>query len=483
MKRLSLYISTIVVSVSMLFIATAQAEIPTSFADLVEDQFAAVVNVSTSTKPEKFNKSKKDMGRGPLTGDPFLDRFFDGFMGGLENRLNEQNTRPKQSLGSGVVISKDGYIITNNHVVEVADSIVIKFQDGKELSAKVVGKDKKNDLSLLKVETDKDLTFAKLGDSDKIRVGDWTIAIGNPFGLGGTVTAGILSARGRNIHQGPYDSFLQTDAAINPGNSGGPLFNTSGEVIGINTAILSRTGGSQGIGFAVPSNTVKLIVEQIKEHGRPVRGWLGVRIQTVTESLADALGLDSEKGALVAAVIEKSPAEKAGIKEADLILSFDGKDIKEMSDLPKLVAETPVDKTVKLKLMRNNSYKTIEVTIAELEEDEAEVLLSKSDDESDNVIEGMTLSDLGDDEREALGVDDTVKGVVVTSIEFDGRAANSGIKSGDIILEISKEKVASVADVEAMLKKQGDKSMLILIQRDGEKHFLALGKKEVDEDE
>ncbi|MFT7432693.1 MAG: serine protease Do [Alphaproteobacteria bacterium] len=476
---------TFILSITLLIMQDATAINHGGFADLVEKQSPAVVNVSTTTKAKKKTKQiqKELRQKSPFTKDPFFDKFFNDFMGGMEGLMDEQSRQPKSSLGSGVVISKDGYVVTNNHVAGSAESeILIKFQDGTELKAKVIGKDKKNDLSLLKVEADKDLPFATLGDSDAIRVGDWTIAIGNPFGLGGTVTAGILSARSRNIQQGPYDDFLQTDAAINPGNSGGPLFNEAGEIIGINTAILSRTGGNQGIGFAVPSNTVKHIIAQIKEHGHPVRGWLGVRIQTVTKELAEALGLTEQKGALVATVMADSPAEKGGIKEGDLILSVDGKPLKEMSDLPKLIAETPVDKKIKIKLKRGDKTKTLTVTIAKLDEEEEAILLGEGDGlGKSDAIAGMILSELDNDAREALGVEVDTKGVVVSSVEYDRRAERSGLRSGDIILEIKKKKMMLIKDVETALNLHKEKSLLMLILRDGDKHFVAFKKAEADD--
>lgn len=455
---------------------------PESFADLVEKQSKAVVNISTSTKPKKV--TKKSQRKSPFAGDPFFDKFFEDFFGNIpQGGGREFMTRPQNSLGSGVVISKDGYIVTNNHVVAKADDIVVKFQDDKELNAEIVGRDPKNDIALLKVEASKDLNFAVMGDSEKLRVGDWAVAIGNPFGLGGTVTAGIISARGRNIHQGPYDNFIQTDAAINPGNSGGPLFNRAGEIVGINTAILSRTGGSQGIGFAVPSNTVKLIVEQIKEHGRPIRGWLGVRIQTVTKELAEAMGVDDAKGALVAAVVEGSPAEKAGFKDGDLILKYDGKNVEEMLDLPKMVAETTVNKTVEIEYLRSGKKKSVDVKIAELEEDdEGNVLSSLEQDLDETEVEGMTLSPLTDDERDALGVDSDVEGVVITSVDRQSRAGQSNLRSGDIIIEMDKKKVKTVEDVKSVIDDKDGKSLLMLIIRGGDKNFVAFKKVEESEE-
>ena len=477
MKRVFAFVLTFIFLVSgVVTTSSAISFVPESFADLVEKQSQAVVNISTSVKPKKIKR--KNQQPSPFTGDPFFDKFFEDFFGGIPGGP-QMPARPQNSLGSGVIISKDGYIVTNNHVIARADDVVVKLQDDTELKAEVVGKDPKNDLALLKVSSTEGLPFAKLGDSEKIRVGDWAIAIGNPFGLGGTVTAGIISARGRNIHQGPYDNFIQTDAAINPGNSGGPLFNKDGEIIGINTAILSRTGGSQGIGFAVPSNTVELIVEQIKEHGRPIRGWLGVRIQTVTSELAEAMDLDEAEGALVSAVVEDSPAEKAGVKEGDLILSYDGKKVKAMAELPKLVAETAVNKTVKVTVLRAGKVKTLQVKIAELkEDDEALAMNDLNDEDAETAVAGMTLTPLTDDEREALGLSDDVEGVVITSVERGSRADMSRVRAGDVIIELDKKPVQTVAAVKKAIEDKEGKSLLMLLVRGGDKLFVAFKKEQ-----
>ncbi len=330
---------------------------PQSFADLVEKVKPAVVNISTETTVRIPGNPFRHF-FGPDEEGPFGD-FFKRFFGDIPDRELKQ-----QSLGSGFIIDKDGYIITNNHVVEGADEIKVKLADKREFKARVVGRDPKTDLALIKISSIfKDLPTLPLGDSDKIRVGDWVLAIGNPFGLEHTVTQGIISATGRVIGSGPYDNFLQTDAPINPGNSGGPLINLKGEVIGINTAIIAS---GQGIGFAIPSNMAKTVITQLKEKGKVTRGWIGVSIQSMTPELAQSFGLKDTRGALVADIVPGGPADKAGLKRGDIIISFDGKEINEMSELPRIVAETPIGKTVNLKIIRNGKEKVLKITIAPL---------------------------------------------------------------------------------------------------------------------
>ncbi|MEL6481195.1 MAG: Do family serine endopeptidase, partial [Pseudomonadota bacterium] len=336
----------------------AQAR-PGSFADLAERLSPAVVNISTAQKVEQAERGEQQVPEGT----PFEDLFRDFF-----ERGRPQGPRQVQSLGSGFVISAEGYVVTNNHVIEEADEITVNFADGSSLPAELVGTDPKTDIALLKIEPTQPLEFVKFGDSEASRVGDWVLAIGNPFGLGGSVSAGIISARDRNINAGPYDDFIQTDAAINRGNSGGPLFNLDGEVIGVNTAIISPTGGSIGIGFAVPSAIAENVVAQLQEFGQTKRGWLGVRIQTVNDELAEALGLDRPQGALVADVTSEGPAEEGGIEAGDVILKFDGKDISEMRDLPRIVAETAVGSTVRVVVFRKGKTQSVKVTLGLLEE-------------------------------------------------------------------------------------------------------------------
>ena len=453
--------------------------VPESFADLVEKHSPSVVNISIATKPKPRTQRQRNPFEGsPFEGHPLFDDLFKDFFEGIP-----MQQMPTRSLGSGVIMSKDGYILTNNHVIEQADDVIVRLgDDEKEYTAEVVGADPKNDIALLKIEKD-NLPAATLGNSDDVRVGDWVMAIGNPFGLGGTVTAGIISARGRNINQGPYDDFLQTDAAINPGNSGGPLFDMRGEVVGINTAILSRSGGSQGIGFAIPINTVKLIVEQIKEHGRPVRGWLGVRIQPVTTELAEALEMDEHIGALIAGVVERSPAAKAGLKEGDVIIEFDGRAVSKMQDLPKMVAETPVGKTVKVDVLRAGKRVRLTVKIHELDEDQDAVVSHVGKDEDNGFeVAGMVLSTLDEQSREALGLDADVKGVLVERVEAGNRAARSGLRPGDVLLQVNKKDVRTPEDVQEALQQKKGRSALVLIHRNDSTSFFAL-KAEESEDE
>jgi serine protease Do len=476
-----------VTALAVMFIGSNASAMPDSFADLVEKYSPTVVNISTTTKAKEVKKDKRSnrKQRSPFGGgNSPLDKFFEDFFQGMpQSNGSPRRSRPKSSLGSGLIISADGYVITNHHVVHGADDIIVKLSDDKtEYEAELIGSDSKTDVALLKIKPEGKLPFSPLGDSDKVRVGDWSIAIGNPFGLGGTVTAGIVSALGRNINQGPYDDFIQTDAAINPGNSGGPLFNVKGEVIGVNTAIMSRSGGSQGIGFAIPSNTVKLIINQLKEHGHTIRGWLGVRIQTVTPELAEALGLEEDVGALVASVTEDSPAFKGGLKEGDVIIKFDGKTIDKMSSLPKVVAETKVNKKVKVEVVRKGKTITKNVKIAQLEEDE-----DKDSDEEDVSkdeveIHGMTLININKDARDKYRLDDDAKGVLILSVEIDSIAAESGIRRGDILKEVDGEKILEAKDAQKAFKKAGEKSVLVLLERDESSLFIAL-KAEEDADE
>ncbi|MBI2918250.1 MAG: Do family serine endopeptidase [Chloroflexi bacterium] len=335
---------------------------PDTLAPLVEEVKPAVVNISTTQAPRQ--QPRRGF-RAPFRGQEPFEEFFERFFGGPM----PQEPRPQQSLGSGFIIDKDGYILTNNHVIENAGMIMVKLANEKEYEAKVIGRDPRTDLALIKINARGDLPVVRIGDSDSLQVGDWVLAIGNPFGLGQTVTAGIVSAKGRVIGQGPYDDFIQTDAAINPGNSGGPLFNTRGEVVGINTAIFSQSGGNIGIGFAVPVNIAKSLVPQLKAKGRVSRGWLGVSIGPVTDEAAKELKLKDTKGALVMEVVERSPADRAGLQQGDVIVSFDGKDVAGATDLPRLVGSTPIGKEVSLRVIREARPLDLKATIREFRED------------------------------------------------------------------------------------------------------------------
>jgi serine protease Do len=430
---------------------------PQSFADLVERVKPAVVNIST----EKTVRIPGSPFRHFFGDEPFGD-FFRWFFEDIPDRELKQ-----QSLGSGFIIDKDGYIITNNHVVEGADEIRVKLADGREFKAKVVGRDPKTDLALIKITTlFKDLPVLTLGDSDKIRVGDWVLAIGNPFGLEHTVTQGIISATGRVIGAGPYDNFLQTDAPINPGNSGGPLINLNGEVIGINTAIIA-TG--QGIGFAIPSNLAKNVVSQLKERGKVVRGWLGVSVQSITPEIAVSLGLKNVSGALVTDVIAGSPADFAGIKRGDVIISFNGKEIKKMLDLPRLVAETPAGKTVQIKIIRDGKENILSATISEQKEGR---LAFKGAGIAEQL--GMNVHEITPNLSRQFNLKDR-SGVVVVDVFPNSLAEGAGIQAGDVIKEINKNPVRSLKDYEALIEKVSkDKPILFLIRRGNQALYVSI---------
>ena len=461
----------------------ALAKGPESVADVAEVLLDSVVNISTS---QTVAGSRGIQPPALPDGSPFQDFFNDFF--NQEPGGRQSGPRRVQSLGSGFVISADGIIVTNNHVIEGADEISVNFNDGSKLTATLVGTDQKTDLAVLKVEPTKPLKVLSFGDSERLRVGDWVMAIGNPFGLGGTVTVGIVSARNRDINSGPYDNFIQTDASINRGNSGGPLFNMDGEVIGINTAIISPTGGSIGIGFAIPSATALNIINQLREFGETRRGWLGVRIQEVTEEVAEGLSMDEAAGALVAGVTDDGPAALAGIEAGDVILEFDGRRIAAMHELPRIVADEPIGKEVPVVVLRKGERQTVTVTLGRLEDSEQLAALDEETPEAEAdepapppVVAGplgLTLSDLSPDRRSEFGIDDEVNGVVVTDVAADSAAALKRVQAGDVIVEISQEPVSSPADVEsriAQLQSDGRKSALLLLaNKDGDLRFVAV---------
>ncbi len=449
---------------------------PDSFADLVEQLQPAVVNVSTT----QMVTGQPEGGTGPgfefPPGSPFRD-FFDQF-----NQQRDDKPRRATSLGSGFVIDPSGLIVTNNHVIEGAEKISVTFIDDTTLEAELVGRDIKTDLALLRVKVDHKLAAVPWGNSDKMRVGDWVIAIGNPLGLGGTVTAGIVSARQRDINSGPYDDFIQTDAPINRGNSGGPLFNVEGQVIGINTAIYSQSGGSIGIGFAIPSNMAATVIDQLKKYGTTRRGWLGVQIQGVTDEIAESLGLKEVKGALVAGVLENSPAEAAKLQTGDVILKFDGKEVGESRRLPRVVAETEVGRTVDVVIWRNGKEIVAKVTLGELEKfDEAALTKpepEKAKPEQRSIDElGLGLSTITPALAEKYRFESGKEGVVITDVNADSGAAEKGLREGDIIVEVNQEKVATPDSVAAKIKAaaaDGRRSVLLLIDREGDLRFVAL---------
>jgi serine protease Do len=465
---------------------------PDSFADLAEKLLPSVVNISTTqAAPAAANRRGGGGGERPQfpPGSPFEDFFKDFFernqRGGEGGGGGERRApRRAQSLGSGFIVDSSGIVITNNHVIADADEIKVRLQDDTEYPAKVLGRDPKIDIAVLQIDPQgRKLPAVSFGNSDKLRVGDWVIAIGNPFGLGGTVTAGIVSARGRDINQGPYDDFIQTDASINKGNSGGPLFNLKGEVIGINTAIFSQSGGSVGIGFAVSSRLAKPVIEQLREFGRTRRGWLGVRIQSVSEEIAESLGLSEAAGALVADVTSDGPAEAAGIKAGDVILKFDGKDVESMRRLPRIVAETRIGVEVPVEVWRDGAKVALKATIGELEMAEKNQLLPASQTagpkaESGRVDElGLNLSGLNNELREKFSLSEEAKGVLITEVDEGSAAAEKGIQPGDMIVEVAQEEVLAPSDVAKALgeaEASGRKSVLLLIERQGEMRFVAL---------
>jgi serine protease Do len=465
-------------------LAQGAAQGPGSVADLSEKLIGAVVNISTSQKVAQ-NRPKLPVPKAP-EGSPFQE-FFDELFpegGGPGGEGDSQSTR--QSLGSGFVVDAAGIIVTNNHVIADADEVIANFSDGTQLTAEVVGKDTKTDIAVLRVKPEKPLTFVQLGDSDKARVGDWVLAIGNPFGFGRTVTLGIVSAIGRDINSGPYDNYIQTDASINKGNSGGPLFNMDGQVVGINTAIISPSGGSIGLGFAIPSNMARNVIDQLLQFGETRRGWLGVQIQTVTDEIAETLGLDKARGALIGDVVSSGPAANAGIKSGDVVLSFDGKPVVEMRDLPKIVADTPVEKQVPVVVFRKGSEVTLTATVGRLEDGEkqmasAEVTEPNVADEPPvtGKVFGLTLKEITEQERETGDIKGDVNGVLVAEVDDGSVAADKGIEAGEVIVEVGQETVATpkdVADRVSALKKEGRKNALLMVStKTGDIRFVVVG--------
>jgi len=455
---------------------------PASVADLAEGLLEAVVNISTSQKI----KGTEGQGTVPMPqapdGSPFQD-FFDEF---FKDREGGGGQRQVQSLGSGFVIdAAEGIVVTNNHVIADADEIEVNFSDGSKLKAELIGTDTKTDIAVLKVDpTLKKMKEVPFGDSDKMRIGDWVMAIGNPFGLGGTVTVGIISARNRDIDAGPYDDFIQTDAAINRGNSGGPLFNMFGEVVGINTAIISPSGGSIGIGFSIPAKMATSVVAQLREFGETRRGWLGVRIQPVTDEIAESLGIKVAQGALVSGIIKGGPVDNGSIEVGDVIVRFDGKAIKESRELPLAVAESPVGKEVDLVVIRKGEELTVKVTLGRLEEGEklAEAEGAGADEEDAPVATatalGMTIGEMTDEARAKFSIGPDVSGVIVTEVAENSAAAERGVVAGDVITEIAQESVSTPKDVLdriAALKEQGRKNALLMLSsKAGELRFVTI---------
>ena len=473
------------------------AELP-SIADLADRLLPAVVeitieaggNASSETAPG-LDQSEPPGNDG--TGDeanPFKD-FFDEFLKRAPGSEGDGQQRQQKmtSMGSGFVIDPSGIIVTNNHVVEGAELIEVHFNDDTILKAELVGRDPKTDVAVIRVKPEKPLPTVAFGDSDKLRVGEWVLAIGNPFGLGGSVSLGIVSARNRDINAGPYDDFIQTDAAINKGNSGGPLFNLKGEVMGINTAIFSPSGGSVGIGFSVPANTVKNVINQLIQYGETRRGWLGVKIQSVTDDIAESLNLDTPRGALVADVTPTGPAEAAGIKPGDVIVEFNGRAITSMRDLPKIVAETAIGEKVPVKVLRKGEELSLTAEVGRLEDGEKLADSGQGAEKSPSApavvtVLGMTVSSLTEELRTKYSIDKELKGAVITEVAKEGPAADKRLEPGDVITEAGEQEVQGAADISARIeeaRKANKTSLLLLVAKggkQGEMRFIALKLKE-----
>ena len=471
--------------------AYAQQAGPASVADLAERLLVSVVNISTSQNVEQQDGGPVPMPKLP-EGSPFQE-FFDEFFkdgapsgpGGEGEGGGNGGPRKVQSLGSGFIIdAAEGIIVTNNHVIADADEVEVNLQDGKKLKAEIVGKDPKTDLAVLKVDPKKyPLTAVKFGDSEKARVGDWVMAIGNPFGFGGSVSVGIISARNRELQSGPYDRFIQTDAAINRGNSGGPLFNMFGEVIGINSAIISPSGGSIGLGFSIPSELAMGVVSQLREFGETRRGWLGVRIQPVTDDIAESLGMESAEGALIAGIIKGGPVDNGVLQAGDVVTMFKGKPIKETRDLTRAVADSGVGETVEVTLIRKGKEEKVSVKLGRLED--GEKTITENGESGDKVVPaetqktlGMTLSDLDEEGRKKFGVAADVKGVLITDVAADSLAAEKNVVAGEVITEVAQESVSTAKDFVARIQKlkdEGRKNALLMVaSKDGELRFLTL---------
>jgi serine protease Do len=443
---------------------------PESFADLVDQVLPAVVNVSSTQKVPQ-DQQQQD-----------LEEMFRDFLDRRDGQPpDQQKPHGGTSLGSGFIIDPAGYIVTNNHVIEDAEEVKVLTHDNEELKATIVGRDEKTDLALLKVEAGHPLPAVNWGDSEALRIGDWVMAIGNPFGLGGSVTAGIVSARQRDINSGPYDDYIQTDASINRGNSGGPMFNMDGQVVGINTAIFSPSGGSVGIGFAIPSNLAKPIIAQIKQFGKPKRGWLGVRIQTVSPELAEGLRLKDPKGALVASVTKDGPADKAGIKQGDVVLKFDGKEITQMRGLPRIVAETETGKDADVVIWRKGQQVTLKVHVGELTEEAEQKTLASVEQQPNGAatidLLGLKLSAITDELKQKFNIPDDAEGVVVVDVAAKGPAAEKDLRPGDVIAEVDQKAVTSPDDVSQRVKAAQDNGyrvVTLLVNRAGEFQWIAL---------
>ena len=462
-SAMRLLVMGLIFSLSIPSLSTAKTASP-DFVELAKKLKPTVVNIRTA----KVIKPRQNLQR-PHTQSPF-DNFFEDFFGQYNGQLPQQRARREQSLGSGFIISSDGYILTNNHVVSGADEVMVKLSDGREIKGEIKGADEKLDLALIKVSDKEIFHAADLGDSDALDVGEWVMAIGNPFGLSQTVTAGIVSAKGRVIGNGPYDDFIQTDASINPGNSGGPLFSSEGKVIGINTAIIA---GGQGIGFAIPINMAKGIIAQLRDSGKVTRGYLGIRFQPLTADLAKSFGLESEKGALIANVEKDTPAEKAGLMAGDVILEYDGKQINEGSELPRYVAATPIDKKVPVVVFRDGKKKVFSVVIAKLKGGDTEASATNGN-ESEKL--GITVQELSSELAARLNVKDSKGGLVITAVKAGSVAEEAGIVSGCIIIEINGQRPDTLEKYSSVVSKikKGEVVRLLLKIPDGTVHYVAM---------
>jgi serine protease Do len=434
--------------------AMARGDVPESFAELADKVGHVAVNISSMKVVKPTSRFFQFPGR--EFRDFFGEEFFKRFFGEIPQEQMKQ-----RSLGSGVVVSEDGYILTNNHVVAEAEQIMVTFTEEKQYEAKIIGRDPKTDIALIKIEVDKPIPAAKLGDSDALRIGDWVVAIGNPFGLGSTVTAGIVSAKGRVIGAGPYDDFIQTDASINPGNSGGPLFNLDAEVVGINTAIFTQTGGNIGIGFAIPINMAKSVMTQLKEKGKVTRGLLGVTIQRITPEIKDKFDLKTTEGALIAEVAKGSAAEKGGLQRGDVIIRYDGKKVKEMSALPPMVAQTPVGKEVEIVVIRKGRERRLTAVIEELKEEAAAAAPPSPEIEE---AFGLSVQELTPELAEALSLQGE-KGVVISSIRRGSPADEAGLQRGDLVQEIEHESIEDMDDYRRVMEKSASKKQILMVVR------------------
>jgi serine protease Do len=444
--------------------ALAKGSVPDSFAELAAKVDHVAVNISTTKTVKTIRRFFQFPDR--EFRDFFGDEFFKHFFGEIPEEQMKQ-----RSLGSGVVVSEDGYILTNNHVVADAEEIIVTFTEKEKYEAEIIGRDPKTDIALIKIKVDEPIPAAKLGDSDTLRVGDWVVAIGNPFGLGSTVTAGIVSAKGRIIGAGPYDNFIQTDASINPGNSGGPLFTLDGEVVGINTAIFAPSGGNIGIGFAIPINMAQSVMSQLKEKGKVTRGWLGVIIQSITPEIKEKFELETIEGALIGEVTKDSPADKGGLERGDVIVSFDGKRVKAMNNLPPMVAQTPVGKEVEIIVIRKGQEKRFTVKIGEQKE-EAERAAPLTPEIEETF--GLSVQELTPELAEALSLKGE-KGVVVSGVRMGSPAAEVGLQRGDLIQEIENEPIEDMNDYRRIMEELSlKKQILMVIRHQGHTRYVVL---------